>query len=197
MQILWFCVSTRRRKCRTIGINLVSSEAWNKYLLPIIVAAVMTVFIYIYLNYTKHGYEIAVVGESERTARYVGIKVEKVMIRTLLLSGAICGVTGLVLVAGINQTLTTTLAGGRGFTAVMVSWMSRFNPFVMILTSLLLVFLDRGAGEISTKFGLNTSFSDILIGIIIFFLIGCEFFIRYRLSFRHKTSVAETKAKEA
>ena len=173
----------------TIGIiNNASEFGWiqigNKYLLPIIVALVMTIATYIYLHYTKHGYEIAVVGESERTARYIGIKVERVMMRTLLLSGGLCGLVGLILVAGINHTLTTTLAGGRGFTAVMVSWMSHFNPFTMILTSFLLVFLNRGASEIATAFSLNTSFSDILTGIIIFFIIGCEFFIRYQVSFR-------------
>ena len=173
----------------TIGvINNASEFGWiqigNKYLLPIIVALIMTAASYVYLNYTKHGYEIAVVGESERTARYIGIKVERVMLRTLLLSGGLCGMVGLILVAGINHTLTTTLAGGRGFTAVMVSWMSHFNPFTMILTSFLLVFLNRGASEIATAFSLNTSFSDILTGIIIFFIIGCEFFIRYQVSFR-------------
>lgn len=180
----------------TIGvINNASEFGWiqigNKYLLPIIVALVMTIATYIYLHYTKHGYEIAVVGESERTARYIGIKVERVMMRTLLLSGGLCGLVGLILVAGINHTLTTTLAGGRGFTAVMVSWMSHFNPFTMILTSFLLVFLNRGASEIATAFSLNTSFSDILTGIIIFFIIGCEFFIRYQVSFRSSAKKKE------
>ncbi len=180
----------------TIGvINNASEFGWiqigNKYLLPIIVALVMTIATYIYLHYTKHGYEIAVVGESERTARYIGIKVERVMMRTLLLSGGLCGLVGLILVAGINHTLTTTLAGGRGFTAVMVSWMSHFNPFTMILTSFLLVFLNRGASEIATAFSLNTSFSDILTGIIIFFIIGCEFFIRYQISFRSSAKKKE------
>ena len=180
----------------TIGvINNASEFGWiqigNKYLLPIIVALVMTIATYMYLHYTKHGYEIAVVGESERTARYIGIKVERVMMRTLLLSGGLCGLVGLILVAGINHTLTTTLAGGRGFTAVMVSWMSHFNPFTMILTSFLLVFLNRGASEIATAFSLNTSFSDILTGIIIFFIIGCEFFIRYQVSFRSSAKKKE------
>lgn len=182
----------------TIGIiNNASEFGWmqigNKYLLPIIVAVIMTIFSYVYMNYTKHGYEIAVVGESEHTARYIGINVRKVMIRTLLLSGSICGLVGLLLVGAINHTLTTTLAGGRGFTAVMVSWMSQFNPITMIVTSLLLVFLDRGAGDIATDFGLNTSFSDILTGIIIFFIIGCEFFIRYKLAFRSKEKKEENK----
>ena len=124
------------------------------------------------------------VGESERTARYVGIKVEKVIIRTMLLSGALCGVAGVLLVSGTDHTITTTIAGGQGFTAVMVSWLAKFNPLSMIFTSLLLVFLNRGALEISTVFGFNQSFADILSGIIIFFLIGCEFFISYRVSFR-------------
>lgn len=162
-----------------------------KYLLNIIIVAVLTVGMYIYLNYSKHGYEIAVVGESERTARYVGIKVEKVIVRTMLLSGAICGIAGLLLVGGTDHTISTTIAGGRGFTAVMVSWLAKFNPIFMILTSFLLVFLDRGAGEISTTFGLNHSFADILTAIILFFIIGSEFFITYKISFRRSAKNAE------
>ena len=167
-----------------IGIINQSTEAgWlpvvagNKYLLSVLVVAVLTVFIYVYLNYSKHGYEISVVGESERTARYVGIKVDRVIVRTMLLSGAVCGVAGLLLVGGINHTVSTTIADGRGFTAVMVSWLAKFDPIIMIFTSFLLVLLDRGAGEIATQFSLNQSFADILTGIILFFIIGCEFFI--------------------
>jgi len=156
----------------------------NKYLLNVIIVAVLTAIMYIYMNYSKHGYELSVVGESERTARYVGINVEKVIIRTMVLSGAICGLTGLLLVGGTNHTVTTTLAGGRGFTAVMVCWLAKFSPIGMIFTSFLLVFLEKGAGEISTNFGLNQSFGDIITGIIIFFIIGSEFFITYKLSFR-------------
>ena len=174
-----------------IGIINANSEAgWlpviggQRYLLPILLVALLTGLMYIYLNYSKHGYEISVVGESERTARYVGIKVGKVIVRTMLLSGALCGIAGVLLVSGTDHTISTTIAGGRGFTAVMVSWLAKFNPISMILTSFLLVFLSRGAGEISTVFGLNQSFADILSGIIIFFIIGCEFFITYRLSFR-------------
>jgi simple sugar transport system permease protein len=159
-------------------------QVGNKYLLTIIVVAAVTVLMYMYLNYSKHGYEISVVGESERTARYVGIKVEKVIMRTMLVSGAVCGLAGLLLVGGINHTLTTTLVSGRGFTAVMVSWLAKFNPIFMVFTSLLIVFLERGAGQISTDFGLNQSFSDIITGIILFFIIGSEFFINYKISFR-------------
>ena len=158
--------------------------AGKQYLLTILVVAVMTVLTYIYLKYSKHGYEIAVVGESQRTASYAGIKVERVIIRTMVLSGAMCGLMGLLLTAGTDHTLTTTIVGGRGFTAVMVSWMAKFNPIMMIFTSLLLVVLSRGASEISSVFGLNHSFADILTGIILFFIIGSEFFLTYKVSLR-------------
>ena len=173
-------------------INQSTESGWlpviggQKYLLNVLVVAAITVGMYIYLKYSKHGYELTVVGESERTASYVGIKVEKVIIRTMLISGAICGIAGLLLVGGTDHTITTTIAGGRGFTAVMVSWLAKFNPITMVFTSFLLVFLDRGAGEISTVFGLNHSFADILTGIILFFIIGSEFFITYKMSFRRK-----------
>ena len=176
-----------------IGIINQSTEAgWfpviggQKYLLNVVLVAIVTVLMYIYLNYSKQGYEISVVGESTNTARYVGIKVDKVILRTLLISGAICGFAGLLLVAGTNHTLTTTLAGGRGFTAVMVAWLAKFNPLVMIASSFLLVFMDSGAGEISMAFGLNHAFGDILTGIILFFIIGCEFFITYKVNFAKK-----------
>ena len=183
-----------------IGIINQSTEAgWlpviagNKYLLNILIVALLTVAMYIYLYYSKHGYEISVVGESEATARYVGIKVGRTIIRTLIISGAICGLTGFLLVAGTDHTLTTTLAGGQGFTAVMVAWLAKFNPIGMVLSSFLLVALSRGAAEISTIFGLNQSFGDILTGIILFFIIGCDFFITYQVHFR-KSARKEEKS---
>ena len=172
-------------------INPTSQVGWfpelfgSKYALNIIIVALVTIGMYIYLNYSKQGYEISVVGESERTARYIGIKVEKVVIRTMLISGAICGLAGLLLVGGTNHTLNAAIVDGRGFTAVMVSWLGKFNPIWMILTSFLLVFLGRGAGEIATDFGLNASFGDILTGIILFF-------INYKLSLT-KSSKKEEK----
>ena len=157
-----------------------------QYLLNILVVAVLTGLLYVYLQYSKHGYEISVVGESENTAKYIGINVPHVIIRTMILSGAICGLAGLLLVGGASHSINANIVDGRGFTAIMVSWLAKFNPIFMILTTFLLVFLDRGADEISTRFGLNSSFSEILTGIILFFIIGCECFIRYEIHFdRH------------
>lgn len=173
-------------------INDTTEAGWlpaiggKAYLCNILIVVAITVFMYIYLRYSKHGYEISVVGESENTAKYIGINVKKVIIRTMILSGALCGIAGFLLVSGTDHTVNRDTAGGRGFTAIMVSWLAHFDPLYMILTSLLLVFLERGAGEISTTFGLNESFSEIITGIIIFFIIGSEFFLNYQLKFREK-----------
>ena len=168
-------------------VNSTTQSGWipdlfgKKYLFNILLVAVLTAVMYVYLKYSKHGYEISVVGESENTARYVGINVKKVIIRTMALSGAICGLAGFLLVSGTNHTISKNLVNGNGFTAIMVSWLAKFNPVVMIVTSFLIVFLQRGAGEIATTFRLNESVADILTGVIIFFIIGCEFFINYQI----------------
>lgn len=189
--VAYFCrVWENPKGSGTIGVINSSTQAgWlpviadKKYLLNIIIVFGLTVFMAIYLKYSKHGYELSVVGESQNTARYIGLNVSKVIIRTMLLSGAICGIAGFLLVSGTSQTVTTSTAGGRGFTAIMVSWLAKFDPIVMILTSFLLAFLQMGSGQISTDFGLDKSFSDILTGIILFFIIGSEFFVNYQIRF--------------
>ncbi len=180
-------------------INSISKGGWlpeifgQKYLLNILIVVVLTVLMFVYLKYSKQGYELTVVGESENTARYVGINIKKVIIRTLLISGAICGVAGFMLVAGTDHTISTNTVGGMGFTAIMVSWLAKFNPVVMALVSFLLTFLSRGAGEIATALRLNQSVSDILTGLILFFIIGSEFFIQYKVSFRFRGQKKEVR----
>lgn len=164
---------------------------YNDYLLIIIIVLVLAVLLYIYLNYTKHGYEITVVGESTKTARYIGINVKKVIIRTMLVSGLLCGLAGYLIAAGLDQSVTTESVGGQGFTAIMVSWLAHFNPLTMILTAALVIFLNQGADQISTSFDVSGAFPDVIIGIVLFFIIGCEFFINYEVHFRKKTHMGE------
>ena len=160
----------------------------RSFLLNVLIALVMMLIVFVYLKYSKHGYEISVVGESEKTARYIGINVKKVIIRTVIISGAICGLAGLILVSGVHHTLTTDIEGGRGFTAIIVSWMAHFNPLYMALTSFLIVFLEKGAIQVASSPALNLddNFANIVTGIIILFIIGCEFFINYKIVFRKR-----------
>lgn len=186
-----------RGQASSLGkLNMKTKVGWfpeifgERYSINILVVLLLTFAMYFYLKYTKHGYEISVVGESENTARYAGINVKKVVIRTVALSGAICGLCGFLLVCGRDQTISVSTAGGRGFTAIIVAWLAKFNTFTMVLISFLLIFLEMGAGEISSAFGLNDYVADIISGIILFFILGSEFFANYKLIFRSK------KAKE-
>ena len=163
----------------------------HDYLVIILVVLLLTVGLFIYLNYTKHGYEINVVGESVRTAQYVGINVRRVIIRTMLLSGALCGLAGYLIGAGLDQTITTDSVGGQGFTAIMVSWLAKFNPLMMILTSGLVTLLDQGASQISQDFNVSGAFPNVIVGIMLFFIIGSEFFINYQVHFRGHDAAKE------
>ncbi len=158
----------------------------QQYMLNVIIVMVLAIGMFIYLRSTKHGYEIAVVGQSENTARYAGINVGKVFIRTMLISGAVAGLTGFIAVSGSSHTISVNTAGGRGFTAIIVAWMAKFNTITMLIISLLLIFMEKGANEIASRFQLNDFASQIITGIILFFIIGSEFFINYRIIWRKK-----------
>lgn len=193
MQIVTFCIISWENPVGSNSVGIINGNTqagwfgslfglmygWN-----LLIILLLTVFMFVYLKYSKQGYEIAYVGESESTARYAGINVKHVILRTMAISGAICGIVGFVLVSGVGHTISTSTAGGRGFTAIIVAWLSKFNTFTMMLVSFLLVFLQKGAVQIASQFTLNQNASDILTGIILFFVLGCEFFINYRVELR-------------
>ena len=164
----------------------------HKNFLMIALVLLLTAALYIYQKYTKQGYEISVVGESENTAQYIGINVKRVIIRTMLISGALCGFAGFLIVGALDHSVSVTSAGGMGFTAIMVSWLAKFNPLVMIGTSSFITFLDRGAAQVTTVFNVDSSFPDMVVGIVLFFIIGCEFFINYELKLKSREEKKKT-----
>ena len=158
----------------------------HDYLLIILIVLALTIFLYVYLRHSKQGYEINVVGESVRTAQYSGMNVKKIIIRTMIVSGLLCGLAGYLIAAGLDQSVNTESVGGQGFTAIMVSWLANFNPLVMLLTSGLITLLDQGAAQISQDFAVRGAFPDVIVGIILFFIIGSEFFINYQVVLHKK-----------
>lgn len=159
------------------------------YVQNVVFVMIITIMVFIYLRFTKHGYEVDVVGESVNTARYIGINVKKVIIRTMLLSGAICGFAGFLLVGGVpTPTINSELVDGRGFTAILVSWLSKFSPIAMVFVALLVVFIQGGANQAadSTHLGATEAFSNIIVGLFFLLIIACEFFIGYKIKFRKK-----------
>ena len=194
IQIVEFFVDVwDKKQSHSVGvINATNQAGWfpsifgQQYLLNIIIVAVLTIAVYVYIKYSKHGYEVTVTGESENTARYTGINVPNVIIRTMLLSGAICGLAGFTEVAGISHTISVKTSGGRGFTAIIAAWLAKLNPIVMIIYSFLIVFLNKGAVQIASDFNLNEYASNIISAILLFCILASEFFTNYEVIFRHK-----------
>lgn len=166
----------------------------NKYLLTVLVFFTLAVLMFIYLKYTKHGYEIAVVGDSPNTAKYIGINVKRVIIRTMIISGALSGIVGLFLAGGIEHTIATDTANNMGFTAIMATWLAAFNPLVMMGTCFFIQFISKGMVQVRGDFGFtNDSIANIVIGLVYFCVIACSFFINYRVVFR-KASAKKAEA---
>lgn len=145
-----------------------------------IIGLILTVIVFIYLKYTKHGYEISVVSESNATARYAGMNPKKIMLRTMFFSGAVCGIAGMVQATGSDMTLATSVAGGVGFTAIIVAWLAQLEPIAILIVSFLFSVLEKGSSVMQSTFGLSTYCADVLQGIILFFVLAGEFFIRYK-----------------
>ena len=152
---------------------------------------VLVVLMHIYMNKTKQGYEIAVIGDSQNTARYAGMNVGAIIMRTMFISGAISGFVGFMTVSGANYTLYSGVADNVGFTAITVAWLSQLNAFAMIFISMLLAVISKGANTLQTRLQVPASISDIITGILLFTMLSCEFFINYRLIFRKKGEEVE------
>ena len=188
---------------RVVGILNHGSfaNAFGKlYVINAVIVTVLTVLTFVYLHFSKHGYELDVVGESVNTAKYVGINVKKVIIRTMILSGVLCGIAGFLLVGGSNTpTINGSLVDGRGFTAILVSWLAQFNPIIMAFVAFLVIFMQRGSAQAASKFQIAgaDAFNGVIVGIFFLLVIASEFFVRYKVVLKtKKVRRKEAMAKE-
>ncbi len=157
----------------------------NEHFLTILVFVLLCVLMFIYLKYSKQGYEITVVGESQNTARYIGINVRKVIIRTLVISGAICGLVGLFIGGAINYSVNINSANNMGFTGIMTAWLANFNPLMMLLSCLFITFISSGMVQVRKDFKFtNDAIANLVIGLVYFCVIACYFFITYKIVLR-------------
>ena len=165
---------------------------YNPYLLIVLFGVIITVIMFVYLRFSKQGYELSVVGDSPNTARYIGINVKMVVIRTMILSGAICGLVGLLLTSGMSHTIGVKTAQNMGFTAIMTTWLGNCNPLMILATCGLVTFVTKGMEQVRMDFGLtNDSIANLIIGLVYFFIIACAFFIQYKVVFNVKSKKAK------
>ena len=151
-----------------------------------IIALVLVVLVHILLTKTKLGYEISVLGESQTTAKYAGMNVVKIIIIAILLSGAMAGIAGMMQCSAIEQTLNDKLSGGLGFTAVITTWLANLSAPLILVVSFLFALLLQGGAFLQSAMQIPASVAEVIQGIIIFFVLASEFFIRYKIVRVHK-----------
>lgn len=148
-----------------------------------VIALVLAIIMFVYLKKTKRGYEISVIGESIETANYAGLNVTKTIVIAVALSGGLAGLAGMMQASAIENSLSSNMSNNMGFTAVITTWLSRLNPLVMVVVSFLFSMLLQGGNFLQNSLQIPASAATILQALIIFFVLGSEFFVRYKISF--------------
>ena len=147
----------------------------------IVVAAIM----WVALERTRWGYEIRLIGDSPRAARYAGIDIDRKIIVVFVISGALAGLGGMSEVAGVVHGLQDHISPGYGFTAIIIAYLARFGPFRVIVASILFGALILAGREIQPS-----GVPAMIQGIILFSLIGSDVLIRYRVRFDRRLATA-------
>jgi general nucleoside transport system permease protein len=146
-----------------------------------IIVLVLVMLVYIFIKYTKKGYEIKVVGESDKTAHYAGMNVKKVLVTGVLISGALAGLAGAIKLMGMSFSVSESIGGGDGFTAIIIAWLSGLQAPVMLLVSFLFAAMKQGSIAIEARMNIPSSVADIIQGAILLCTLGSEFFLRYKV----------------
>lgn len=144
-------------------------------------ALVCALILYLFMERTIWGYQIKVIGSNPLAARYAGMRTGVTLFWVLFLSGAIAGIAGFSEVAGLQYRLQHGLSPGYGYTAIIIAWLARRSALGVVIVSLLLGILLVGGDSLQMLWQLPIAFVYAFQGLILFFLLGSDFFIQYRL----------------
>lgn len=147
-----------------------------------VIALIAVVLVYVFINHTKKGYEITVVGESVETARYAGMNIRSIIITAMLISGGLCGLTGMIQASALEKTLTYNISNNYGFTAIITTWLARLSAPIILLVCIVFAALLQGGAYLQIAMQVPSSVADLIQGIILFFVLGSEFFLQYKVS---------------
>ncbi len=146
-----------------------------------LIALILVALIYVFINHTKKGFEVTVVGESKETARYAGMNISTIVIFAMFLSGGLCGLTGMIQASAVEKTLSASLSGGYGFTAIITAWLARLNAIAVLFVCIAFAILLQGGAYIQISMQIPAAVADMMQGIILFFVLGSEFFLQYKV----------------
>ena len=147
----------------------------------VILTVIIGVLIFIYLKHTKQGYEISVIGDSTGTANYAGMKVKRIVLRTVFLSASLIGLAAAFKV-GTAGVLSTAITDDVGWTGIIVAWLAPLNTALIFIVSALICVLQHGSMVAATVFPqVDSSFANMLQGIILFLVLAADFYTRFRV----------------
>lgn len=146
-----------------------------------IVAICVALFIYVFMEKTIWGYEIRVIGDNPKAAKYAGINYEKAVIGVMFLSGAISGLAGFSEAAGIQFRLQETVSPGYGYTAIIIAWLARRSALGVVVVSFVMGVILVGGDSLQLTWQLPAAFVNLFQGLILFFILASDFFVDNRV----------------
>jgi ABC-type uncharacterized transport system permease subunit len=149
-----------------------------------LVAPMLAGALWVVMSRSVLGFQLRVLGQAPRAARYAGFEPGRLTLIALLISGGLSGLAGIFEVTGPIGQLTSTITPGYGFTAVIVAFLGRLHPLGVILAGLLLALSYLGGDALQIDLNLPNAITGIFQGVLLFYLLGADVLILYRLRYR-------------
>ncbi|MEN8098061.1 MAG: ABC transporter permease [Chloroflexota bacterium] len=144
--------------------------------LGLLIGPIAAIIVWYIIYRSRWGYEIRLAGDNPKAARYAGTPIVRNIILAMMLSGGLAGIAGMAQIGGVVRRLQGSISPGYGFTGIIIAWLAKLNPFVVIIVSILFGTLTLAGREIG-----RAGLSMLIQGIILFALIASEFLLRYRV----------------
>ena len=143
-----------------------------------------------YFVFTKSyfGYQLSVLGQSPKAALFAGFSEKKLVLSAFLISGGAAGFAGMAEVSGPSLQLTTNVSHLYGFSAIIVAFLGRLHPLGTFLASFLMALIFMGAERLQQTVNLPRSMGMVFQGLLLLFLLGCDFFLYYKIRLKKRLS---------
>ncbi len=147
----------------------------------LILGLIMALVVYVLMFKTRWGFDLRITGDNQNAARYAGINIKSNIVMAMMLSGALAGLAGSVQMLGVEHMLQHGYHPGYGYTGIIIAWLSRLNPWAVIVVSFLFGGLIVGGEQLQITLQLPIAMINILQGILLFSLLGSEVLFKYRV----------------